>query len=70
MFNIQSRERFMVNTDPQRRCYDGCNYSEEPRWAEWRDLTSYETLVDAQESLERWGSIPMGHRIVEFRIQP
>lgn len=64
---IQSREQFEVNTDPQRRCYDGCHARSEWRWSEWRDLYTVKTQEEAEESLKSWRSIPMGARRVEFR---
>lgn len=32
---IRARRRIEVNTDPQRRCYNGCHFSSEWRWTEW-----------------------------------
>lgn len=32
---IERRQGGMVNTDPQRRCYNGCNFSEEFQWGTW-----------------------------------
>jgi hypothetical protein len=36
--DIYHRSQIEVNTDPQRRCYDGCHYSSEWRWTEWELL--------------------------------
>jgi len=36
--NIETRRRTVVNTDPQRRCYNGCHFSSELRWTEWETL--------------------------------
>lgn len=33
--NIETRKQVLVNTDPQRRCYNGCNFSEELQWTSW-----------------------------------
>jgi len=35
---IHTRQRVEVNTDPQRRCYDGYHFSSELRWTEWAPL--------------------------------
>lgn len=35
---IQCRTWIEVNTDPQRRCYDGCHAKSEMQWTAWRDL--------------------------------
>jgi hypothetical protein len=37
---IQTRRIKVMNTDPQRRCYNGCNYSEALVWSDWEDLES------------------------------
>jgi len=33
--NIETRQRSLINTDPQRRCYNGCHYSSELVWTPW-----------------------------------
>ena len=38
---IHVRRKLLVNTDPQRRCYNGCHFSCETQWSDW-------------EYLERW----------------
>lgn len=38
MPNILHRKQILVNTDPQRRCYNGCNFSEELQWTGWSVL--------------------------------
>lgn len=35
---IMYRLRTVVNTDPERRCYYGVNFSEEVRWTNWSEL--------------------------------
>lgn len=32
---IRRRRRIEVNTDPQRRCYNGCHFGSELRWTAW-----------------------------------
>lgn len=46
---IFMRSRRLVNTDPQRRCYNGCNYSEALVWTQW-ELLDY----DATEERVKW----------------
>lgn len=53
-FLVQSREQFEYNTDPQRRCYDGCHASSEWRWSEWSTLYSLKTEEEAAASVESW----------------
>ena len=48
-FRIEFRTRTLVNTDPQRRCYNGCHYSSELVWKAWEVLHS----GVSEESLER-----------------
>lgn len=53
-YTVFSREQHEYNTDPQRRCYDGCHFSSEWRWSEWAPLYTLPTLEEAQESVESW----------------
>lgn len=39
-FTINRRLRVLVNTDPQRRCYNGCHFSLELRWTDWESFES------------------------------
>lgn len=35
---IMRRRQVLVNTDPERRCYDGCHARSELVWEDWEDL--------------------------------
>lgn len=35
---IRFRQKVTVNTDPQRRCYNGAHFSSEVRWSAWATL--------------------------------
>ena len=50
---IEYRTIQVVNTDPQRRCYHGCNAKEELVWGPWKalDWTSKER---SEERLKFW----------------
>ena len=37
-YKILMRCKTLVNTDPQRRCYDGCHFSSELVWTDWEIL--------------------------------
>lgn len=37
-YAILTRRLELVNTDPQRRCYNGCNYSSAMVWTAWSIL--------------------------------
>lgn len=51
---IWHRHQRMVNTDPQRRCYNGCNFSEELQWTVWSVLESGLAEERAPRRLEFW----------------
>jgi hypothetical protein len=51
---IEQRSRILVNTDPQRRCYDGCHYSSELQWTEWVDFESGVSDNDTASRLDFW----------------
>jgi hypothetical protein len=53
-YTILTRHRIEVNTDPQRRCYNGCHYSSELQWTAWRVLDSEDALDEAQTRLNFW----------------
>jgi len=50
---IQTRRRKLINTDPQRRCYNGCNYNEELTWTGWEDL-DHARSDDAENRMQWW----------------
>jgi hypothetical protein len=45
---IRIRKLIEVNTDPQRRCYNGCHFSSEWQWTTWEDLET--TTPEKSES--------------------
>jgi len=47
------RQRILVNTDPQRRYYNGCHASSELRWGPWESL-GYVDPTRAEEKLKFW----------------
>lgn len=51
---IQSRRRILINTDPQRRCYNGCHFSSELVWSEWEVLNYNVTEDSVQDKLKFW----------------
>lgn len=53
MHAIQCRKKVTVNTDPQRRCYNGCNFSEEEVWTPWETI-QHVTKEKIQQALEFW----------------
>lgn len=51
---LRMRRRVEVNTDPQRRCYNGCHFSSELRWTEWTVIDSGLTPEQAERRLTYW----------------
>ena len=53
-YNILHRKLIEVNTDQQRRCYNGCHYESELQWTQWAVL-EYEVTDDSiKRRLEFW----------------
>ena len=50
---IQTRRQYLVNTDPQRRCYNGCHFSSKLEWTSWTDLDTVSEVL-LQERLSFW----------------
>lgn len=40
---VWSRTKQLINTDPQRRCYDGANFSEKTVYGKWSLFGEYPT---------------------------
>jgi len=47
-YEIWSRPVHVKNTDPQRRCYWGCNFSEETFYGDWELFQTWDTLEFAK----------------------
>lgn len=54
MSDILYRRQYLVNTDPQRRCYNGCHFSSELRWTNWEVLESGVPPDKVEERLKFW----------------
>lgn len=63
---VEFRKLKIENTDPQRRCYNGCNFSERVYWSEWDDLLSYDTIEDAEESADVFSK---NNKSTEYRVR-
>lgn len=52
--NLVFRQRVLVNTDPQRRCYNGCHARSELQWTSW-DVLEYQIPVErAKDRIKFW----------------
>jgi hypothetical protein len=60
------RQQVEVNTDPQRRCYDGANYSSAMVWTEWVLIGPY-SREDAESSMKTFQDINPDR---EYKIIP
>lgn len=61
------RRLTVVNTDPQRRCYNGCNFSEEEVLLPWEHICTYASKEDAETSAACFKSINPRH---EYKVLP
>lgn len=60
-FTVWVRKPMIVNTDPQRRCYNGCNFSERVEWSEWCQVAGYASKEDAESAIATFQSINPRH---------
>ena len=60
------RKKLVVNTDPQRRCYNGCNFSERVEWSAWALIGPY-SLEDAYSSAATFKRINQSD---EYEVRP
>lgn len=65
-FELEVRERIQVNTDPQRRCYNGCNAKSEVVWTNWSYLYSVENREEGEASIANFKRINPGR---EYRLR-
>lgn len=53
-YTIRVRRSVEVNTDPQRRCYDGQPFSSEWRWTAWEELEPISGANRVERRLAFW----------------
>ena len=53
-YTIRTRSNRLVNTDPQRRCYNGAHAKSELQWSAWWDLVYGVKEDDLERSLTFW----------------
>ena len=54
MLIIEQRKRVLVNTDPQRRCYNGCHAKSELQWTAWESIDSARNTEHGVVRLTFW----------------
>lgn len=69
LYEIAWRRKIIVNTDPQRRCYNGCNFSEEERWTNWATFGVY-SKEDGESSIVTFKQINKGQEYELRQIPP
>lgn len=69
-YEVQFHKQVTVNTDPQRRCYNGCNFSEETIWTDWGYVCQYGSKETAEDSVATFQKInpKREYRILERRM--
>jgi hypothetical protein len=69
-YQLQVRKQIVINTDPQRRCYDGCNFSEETVWTAWGEVCTYRLRETAEDSAQCFKQINPSreYRVVEVQV--
>jgi len=65
-FWVRFRKQVVVNTDPQRRCYDGHHFSSKTVWTEWEDVCPYRFCQDAAQAVATFSSINPTH---EYKVE-
>ena len=60
------RQKVTINTDPQRRCYNGCHFSSEEVWTPWKLICAYSSHEDAVDSMETFSQINPSH---EYKLE-
>lgn len=61
------RKRVVVNTDPQRRCYDGCNFSERIEWGPWELVAPY---TDREVALDSAATFKKINPTRQYEVRP
>lgn len=56
-YTINMRKRIEVNTDPQRRCYNGAHFSSELQWTAWAFLELRVPAKKVERRLSFWRSL-------------
>lgn len=76
-FTIWKRKQVLVNTDPQRRCYNGCHFSSELRWTAWEELNLDVSADTVEDKLKFWRELndyAVSQRgqsaLAEFKAEP
>lgn len=65
-YDLHIRRGRLINTDPQRRCYNGCHYSSRIEWEPWEPwFMSYPTREAAERSVRLFQRETQQLKVVE-----
>lgn len=65
-YDLHIRRGVVVNTDPQRRCYNGCHFSSRIDWSEWeRAWGDYQTREQAEYAAKLLSREDLQFKVVE-----
>lgn len=72
-FQLECREKKIINTDTQRRCYYGVNFNGIEVWGNWYKLISNVPKDKIETTLKWWRDlndycVSIGGKASEFRI--
>lgn len=51
---LRMRKKRLINTDPQRRCYNGCHFSSKLVWTPWEVFDSNVKPEKVEDTLKFW----------------
>ena len=63
--SLHIRRGRIVNTDPQRRCYNGCHFSSRTDWNEWEHWMDYPTTEHAETAKRLFQREDQQFKVVE-----
>ena len=66
---VYIRRGNLVNTDPQKRCYDGCHFSYRIDWDEWKPWMEYPTREHAEKAVPLFSRDTQQLKVVEVPIR-
>ena len=71
-FTLWVRRKVEVNTDTQRRCYNGAHASSRLEWTAWEDLLDYSSQVAAEDTMQTFQKInpTREYKVLPIGIRP
>ena len=69
-YELHIRRGVVVNTDPQRRCYNGCHFSSRVDWSEWEKwLGGYPTFESAEHAAKLFSREDLQFKVVAEELK-